>query len=390
MTPPVLRILLGCALGAPATAQSFLDLTEVRNPVNPYQSMFEVEAGAIGVVAADEDPSVGLDSDTSWDGHVYYRDEGFSSRRGTLEAYAGRDGLFGGFADGNVVGDETVTRFEVRARPWQFYRDGFYRGDDFAPTGLYEGRDYEGYIGFGKEAGQGLYVELGPFYRRLDFDRSDLTEITTSSFTIPEDFAAYGGRIYVEQSTVQLDRRRNMPRDGAVLTLQGEREWNDSSTLFGADQQLTDLPSSVWRARGRLEWYIPSSDTMTWEVFARGGWNDKTDRIANFDSTHPLGHQWGDAQLRLRIHLGNSFTVAPFAQGQYSRLINGDTLASQKKFFVGGGVESYWHLSEAFSVHGFYSYLDNESRPSIRVDEDVHGEHMFYLGMVMRFGGRRR
>ncbi|MBM4062789.1 MAG: hypothetical protein FJ265_17090 [Planctomycetes bacterium] len=386
MTPHVCRLLSAIALAVPAAAQSFLDLTEVRNPANPYFSVFEIEAGAIGVQPTDEDEGSGLESGISWDGHVYWRDDSFSARRGTLEAYAGRDGLYGGFYDGKIVGDDTVTRLEVRARPWQFYRDGFYRGGAFVPNGLYEGRDYEGYLGFGRDA-QGLYIELGPYYRQNDFARGDRTP---NSFTIPEDYAAYGGRLYLEQSSVQMDRRRGMPRDGFVLTLLGEREWNDSQGEIGTAGFLTELPSAVWRMRGRLEWYVPSSDDMTWEIFARGGYCDEKDRVVNYDSTHPLGNLWGDAQLRLRIHLGSSWTVTPFAHGQYSRLLDEFGRSADKKFFVGGGVESYLHLSEAFSLHGFYSFLDNESRPSIRVDEDVHGEHMFYLGLVMRFGGQRR
>jgi hypothetical protein len=387
MNPRASRLLFALSLGAPAAAQSFHDLNEVRNPANPYSSMLEIEAGMIGVVASDEDPTVGLDSDLSWDGHVYYRDEAFSARRATLEAYAGRDGLFAGFSDGKLIGDETITRFELKARPWLFYRDGFYRGDNFVPNGMYEGSDYEGYIGFGRAVDQGLYVELGPFYRRSDFGRTDLT---SPAFTIPEDYAGYGGRLFVEQSTVQMDRRRGVPRDGFVLTLIGEREWNDSEGSFGAVGFTTELPSAVWRARGRLEWYIPSSDTTTWEIFLRGAWNDEKDRIVNYESMHPLGHIWGDAQARLRIHLANSWTLTPFVHGQFSKLQEEDGTSSSNEFFFGGGAESYFHVNDAFSVHGWYSYLNNESRPSVRIDEDLHGEHMFYLGLVMRFGGQRR
>ena len=53
-------------------------------------------------------------------------------------------------------------------------------------------------------------------------------------------------------------------------------------------------------------------------------------------------------------------------------------------------METYWHLGQMLSVHAYYSYLDNENRPSIRIDQDLRGEHMFYVGMIARFGGRRR
>jgi len=388
-TPRISRTLIALALGGPAAAQSFADLTEVRNPTNPYSSLFEIEAGVIGARAVEEDAAVGLQDDISWDGHIFYRDDSFSARRGTIEAYAGRDGLYGGFYDGKLVGDDTVTRLELRARPWQFYRDGSYNGDKFVPNGLYEGRDYEAYLGFGREASQGLYVELGPYYRKNDFDRGDLTP-SPSLFAIPPDYSAYGGRLFLEQSTLQMDRRRAMARDGYVLTLIGEREWNDSTGAFGANGFTTELPSAVWRMRGRLEWYVPSSDSTIWEIFARGGWNDEKDRVVNAEAQRPLGSQWADVFLRLRIHLGNSWTVTPFAEGQYSRVPEAGGSGSDKKVFFGGGVESYFHVSEAISLHGWYSFIDNESRPSILVDEDSHGEHMFYLGLVMRFGAERR
>lgn len=391
------QLFLQCAVTgfclAPVAAQSFVDLTDLRNGARPYASVLQIEAGAIGATASsgeDNLPGIGAADDISWDGRVYYRDESVGARRGTLEGYAGRDGLFGGFTDGKLVGDDTLTRFEVRARPWMFYRDGFYRGDHFFANGIYEGKDYEGYIGFGREAQQGLYVELGPFYRKLDFDRS---RATPSTFTIPADYAAYGGRLYLEQSTMQMDRRRGMPRDGYVLTITGEREWNDSKGEFGATAGsgfTTSLPSAVWRVRGRLEWYVPSSDAATWEIFATGGWHDEKDRVQNFEGQRPLGNQWADAQLRLRFHLGQSMTLTPFVHGQYSRVLKEDGSSSTKDFFVGGGVETYIHLSDALSIHGWYSYLDSENRPSIRIDEDVHGEQMFYLGMIVRFGSQRR
>ena len=402
---PLLACLSLAVAAAAVPAQSMVDLVDARNLVRPFASVVEIEAGAIGTVtdakpltglgsAFTSDPgglaseARGLEDDISWDGHVYWRDEQFGSRRGTLEAYAGRDGLFAGYTDGKLVGDDTLTRFEFRGRPWQFYRDGFYRGDEFVPNGLYEGSDYEGYIGFGREAQQGLYVELGPYYRDHSFRRGDLRE--PAGFRLPEDFAAYGGRLYLEQNSGQLDRRRGTPRDGFALTLVGEREWNDSEGQIGRDGFTTELPSAVWRVRGRLEWYVPSSDSATWEIFAHAGWQDEKDRLQNSEAQRPLGNQWADAQLRLRLELGSAFTVIPFAHGQFSRLLEEDGAGSSKDFFFGGGVESYLHLADWLSVHGWYSYLDNESRPSIRIDEDVHGEHMFYLGVVMRFGSTRR
>lgn len=386
MKSPYRHLFLAVA-SSPLLGQSFTDFTDSRNAPAPFASVFQFEVGAIGAIADDGDRSVGLDDETSWDAKLWYRDEAFSSRRGTLEFYAGRDGLFGAFTDGKIVGDDTVTRFELRARPWMFYRDGFYRDDRLAKNGFYDGSDYEGYIGFGREAQPGLYVELGPYYKQLDFSASRLTP---ASFTVPDNFAAYGGRLYLEQSTVQLDRRRGVPRDGYVFTITGEREWNDSKGDFGAQGFLTELPSAVWRVRGRLDWYIPASDSTCWEIFAQGGWHDEKDRLQNTEGQRPLGNQWGEAQLRLRAHLGTAITFTPFAVAQYSRLLDETGFGSNKDFFYGGGAEAYWHWSDALSMHAWYSWVDNENRPSIRVDNDVHGEHMFFLGMVVRLGSKRR
>lgn len=378
---------IGVGLVSPLSAQSFAQLVEQRNPQQAYSSVFQIEAGAIGADARGSDSTVGLDDDISWDARLYYRDDQFSSRRGTLEAYGGRDGFIGSFQDGKLVGDSTVTRFEFRARPWMFYRDGFYRDEQLVPNGFYDGSDYEGYVGFGREASSGFYVELGPYYRKHDFQRSGLTPVT---FTLPDDFNAYGGRLYIEQSTLQFDRRRGTPRDGFVLSLAGEREWNDSEGEFGASGFSTALPSAVWRARGRLDWYIPASDAAFWEVFVNGGWHDEKDRLQNTEGQRPLGNQWADAQLRLRFHLGESWTLTPFFHAQYSRLLREDGFSSSREYFFGGGLESYLHFSEAISLHGYYSYLDNENRPSIRIDEDLHGQQMFYLGMILRLGTKRR
>lgn len=374
------------ALAAPLSAQSFTDLTESRNAPQPYTSIFQVEAGAIGTIPDERDVTVGLDDGVSWDARLYYRDEAFGSRKGTLAAYAGRDGIYGSYTDGKIVGDNTTTRFEVRGRPWMFYRDGFYRDDKLVPNGFYEGSDYEGYIGFGKET-NGLFIEMGPFYRALSFRSSELTPVT---FAVPEDFNAYGVRIYIEQAALQMDRKRGLPREGSVITLNGEREWNDSEGGIGSGAFVTTLPSAVWRVRGRLEWYIPGSDTTCWEVFAQGGWHDEKDRIQSSEGQRPLGNQFVDAQLRLRWSLSNSATLTPYFNAQYSHTLEEDGFDSDRLFFFGGGADLWIHFSDVLSMQASYSYLDNENRPSIRIDEDLHGQQMFYVGMALRIGRAAR
>ena len=129
-------LFLGCAAAlscVSVSAQSFQDMVESRNAAQPYTSIFQVELGAVGVNSDSgglDAEQRGLGDEVSWDAKIYYRDEAFGSRRGTLEAYAGRDGIFAGFTDGKLIGDDTVTKLELRARPWMFYRDGFYVDDE--------------------------------------------------------------------------------------------------------------------------------------------------------------------------------------------------------------------------------------------------------------------
>lgn len=371
-----------------ACAQTWDDLVTVRNPQYPYSQLLQFKAGMLGAVATDEDPAAGLDSQLAVDGHAFYHDEAFGSQTGQLDAYAGRDGLLASVTDGRLVGGETRTRLELKARLWPFYREGFYRDDAFVPVGRYEGRDYEGYLGFGREASPGLFVEFGAFYGRKEFERND---DTAANYVIPGDYDVYGGRIFMEQGTVQLDRRTGLPQDGFILTLVGEREWNDSEGTFGVVSGFeSELPSAVWRARGRIEWYLPQSDGVTWEIFANGRLTDEQDRVVNSQAEHPQGDLWVDAQVRLRFHLGDAITLSPFAAGQYLQIVDEAGTGSDNPFFYGGGFEGWLHFSDALSLNTWYSYLNNESRPSVSISEDVHGEHMFFAGMVLRFGGTRR
>jgi hypothetical protein len=385
------RCLSAGLLAGPLLAQSYVDLTEARQGPTPYRSVLQVEGGAIGSLADSNDPDLGLDDDVSWDGRAYWRNGSVGSRKAVLEAYGGRDGFVGSWQDAKLVGDETITRVELRARPWMFYRDGFYDDRDrLRPNGFYEGSDYEAYLGFGKDLRQGLFLEFGPYYRRLQFADRTYTPGTVDTFRLPDDHAAYGGRVYVESADVQFDRRRIAPRAGYVLTFVGEREWNDSDAEFGSDVYATRLASAYWRVRGRLEWYVPATDDICWEAFVHGGWQDDKDRLQNTEGQRPLGSQWGDARVRLRFHVSNALWVAPYGQVQYSRTLTEDGFGASKNFFLGGGVESVWNLGDAVAVRALWSYVDNDNRPSIRVDRDVHGEQMFYVGMMVRLGAVRR
>lgn len=375
-------------LAAPLCAQSFDDLTTFRNPTLPYSELLQVKAGAFGAIATHEDDTAGLQDEIAWDANVYYHSDQFSGRNGTLDAYAGRDGFVGSLRDGRIVGDDTVSRLQVSARLWPFYREGFYRGDTFVPTGRYEGRDAEAYLGFGRMASEGLFIEFGPFYHKYDFDRNAQT---APNYVIPNGFAAYGARVHAEQNTLQMDRRSGLPRDGYMAALVVEREWNDSEGTFGVTSGFqSELASSFWRGRARVEWYIPQASEGAWEIFASGALTDETDRVVDYDASHPQGNMWADAQLRLRLPYGDSISLTPFVHAQYLRILDETGQNADSKLFFGGGLETWLHFSEAVSVNAWYSFLDNESRPSVSINEDLHGQHMFFAGLVLRFGGKRR
>ena len=250
-----------------------------------------------------------------------------------------------------------------------------------------EGTDYEAYLGFGREAAQDLFVEFGPYYRRNQFNANDQTAPT---FTVPDDYAAYGIRIFLEHNTVQVDRRTGMARDGFILTVALEREWNNSDAGFGTAVWTSPLPSAVFRGRGRMEWYIPSGTESAFEIFVTGAMADETDRIVNYDATRPQGHIYGDLQLRYRLPLGDWMSVSPFGHLQYVQAVAENGSGGDDEFFLGGGAEAFVHLGENVSLNAWYSYLDNESRPSVSIQKDIHGEHMFYAGMILRLGGSRR
>lgn len=384
------RILWLSVLTLPLCAQTYEDLTTFRNQPMPYSQFIQVRAGALGSIAgvnsADAADS-GLGDKIVADGSVFYHDAEFGGeRKGQLDVYAGRDGVYAGVRDGDVV-DGAVSRIELKAQIWPFYREGFYNDNqNFVPTGQYAGRDYEAYLGVGREVAEKLFIEVGSYYRLYQFSTDDAT---SSTYTVPNDYNAYGFRSYIEQRTTQLDRRSGLPLEGFCISLIIENEWNDSVGQFGSELFLSDLPKNVYRGRARLEWFIPQSTDCTWEVFATGIMVDDKDRVVEYETQHLQGSRWLDAQLRLRILFGDSVSLAPFVQGQYTSILTENGLNTDEQFFYGGGCDAWLHLSDMFSVNAWYSYVNNESRPSVSIFEDIHGEHMFYAGLVARFGAKR-
>lgn len=367
-------------------AQDYRSLMIQRQRPLPWGDVFQVRAGLRGGVPQDEDTAVGLESDTTLDGHIFWRAQRIGERT-DMNAYVGRDGAYLGLTDSDVVGQGTASRLEFATRYFPFWREGYYRGDSFVPTGRYEGNNYEIRLGFSQDAGQGMNIELGGFYRRYDFDRNDQT---AASYVIPQRYNAYGVRITAEQNTLELGPVYGRPESGFIITLVAEREQNDSDQSFGVPGVWeAELASGFWRGEGRLEWYAPNSQSTFWEILIDARLSDREDRIVNYDAQHAPGHLTVDGELRFRIDW-EALSVTPFAKGQFLKIAEESGLGSDQKVFFGGGLDLRLDLGQNFTLVGEYSYLNNEFREPIGVDEDLYGEHMFFVGGEFRFGASRR
>lgn len=366
-----------------AFAQSFHELTFLRDKPMAFSSFLKARAGVAGDIAENENTAIGHEDKTGFDGFLHYHNDRFTAQEAVFDAYAGRDGAVLGLRENNPGG--SANRFEVTARYFPFYREGFYRSGEFIPTGRYEGDDYGAYAGIGNDAAEGLTVEIGVFYRRNEFDRND---DTSPSFLEPDDHNAFGVRLWGEHNTLVLDRNYGRPLDGFVLTAMLEREQNDSDKAFGTPIHTSELPSGLWRIRGHLEWFLPESDLGVWGFRADGAWTDEEDRVYAYDAQKPLGHVWIEGEVQFRFRFGG-LSLTPFALGQFLRVLEENGVSADDELFFGGGVRLTYDLSETFSLYGDYSYLDNPSRPPVSASEDTWGEHQFFAGLEVVFGRQR-
>src|SRR5690606_26381836 len=353
-------------------AQSYSDLTLVRNRKNEGDELLQVRAGiGIGAPSGSEDESIGLESVVAPHGHVYFRKRNFTAQRAVLLAYAGFDGFYAVAKDDPQLGGQAQSRLELFGRIWPFYREGFYRDGDFVPTGRYEGEDYGVAIATSRLVDQDFRVEVGAFYRRYQFEENGTT---APNYIVPDDFNGYGLRLTLEHQTLTLERDTGRPNGGFLFALSVEREQNDSDQRFGTVGVFeSELPSGLWRGRGHLEWYFPHTETSTFAFMLDGSLADEEDRVHNADASKPIGNMWFDAQIRWRIALGSALTVTPFLSGQFVRALRETGSGSDNEVFFGGGLDVRFDASDALSFFASYSYLDNESRPTISPTRDTLG-----------------
>ena len=369
-------------------AQSYRDLMFIRGMPSAYSTVLQTRAGVLGGVAGEEAEAFGLENTTAWDGHIYYHQDRFGGRDSVLDAYAGRDGGYFGVTEGEMLGQQTQSRLEFSTRYFPFYRDGHYRGDDFIPTGRYEGSDYAVRLTVAREIAPGWRMEIGGFYRRLMFERN---EDTALYYVIPEDYDAYGGVMFIENNTLVLDRVTGRPDHGFIATLAAEQESNDSSGTLGIPGVFeSSLPSSVWRGRGHLQWYMPQSQSTTWVVKADASMTDDRDRVYNHDAQKPIGHTWVDGSLGFRVEMGLAFWLTPYAKGQLVKILDSSGLGMEQKLFYGGGLSMGYDAASNLTFLLDYSYLSNESREPVSATADTYGEHRFFVGLNVRFGAARK
>lgn len=382
--PHFLRVASALALVAALGAQSYSDLTLVRNRKNEGENLLQVRAGVgFGRPSGSEDESIGLQSVVAPDGHIYFRRRGFGSQNAVLLAYAGFDGLYATVKDDPQSGRDGQNRMEVFGRVFPFYREGFYRNGDFVPTGRYEGSDYGVALAASRMMDRELRVELGVFYKRYLFSEN---ETTAANYVVPEDFNGYGGKLTLEHHTLTTERTTGRPNGGFLFTVGAEREQNDSKGTFGTvGIYESELPGGLWRGRGHLEWYFPHTEVSTFAFVVDGSFSDDQDRIYNNDASKPMGSLWFDGQLRWRLDVGSAFSVTPFLAGQYLRVLDESGFASDVELFFGGGLDLRLDLGTNFTAYANYSYLNNESRATVSPTRDTLGEHQLFAGMEIRF-----
>ena len=369
-------------------AQSFDDLTLVRNRPSSHTSVFKARLGALGSIAGDEDKDIGLESQTNGDGQLYYYTDRLGGREATLDLLVDRTSVYAGVREGSLRGSGSISRAEVYSRHTGFYRDGFYDGGEFTPTGRYGGKSYGTSMSMGRELAADLYMELGAFYGQNSFEEN----ADTKDFIIPDNFDVYGTRLWLEHNVLQLDRMSGRPDAGFILTMLLEQEWNDSGDTFGVQTGLkfqSKLPSSVFRGRAHLEWYFSQSQSGAWIFLADGQYTDEKDRVFNTDAHKPIGNLWIDSTLGFRWDITDSLWMTPYANIQWVNHVNESGEDADSEIFFGGGVDMGFDLSDSFSLIAEYSYLNNESRSPVSMSEDVYGEHMFFSGIEMRFGARK-
>ena len=384
---------MACSLSSSLLAQKYTDrslsyrtLTVTRNRPQPFSNVIQLEGSAAFGFAEERDGApVSVEDEETIDGSLWYHSERFTRNTASIDVYAGRDG-----AILSVVDKEppfgTGQRLELFGQYVPFYREGFYEGENFVPTGQFEGTNWGMYLGVGDSPQEGVYFEAGPYFRVFEFDRN---ERTLPTYTIPDNFFSYGGRLYLEQSTLQLDPESAKPNAGYLLSVMIEREENTSNRTFGVDAVFaSSLPSSLWRARAHFESYLPTGIGVV-ELHATGRLTDEDDRVTNYDVQEAgVGQFFIDTEIRLRIELG-PFEITPLGKYRHQQVARefgvGESLENQ----FGGGLYIAYKYGDLLEIFADYSYFEDANRVPISWEQDTLSEHQLFLGGRVRLGAQR-
>ncbi len=389
LLPPL--FLLGPVLwgGAAARAQDVLELTEIRNPPRFTPTMGFIRAGYTFSFPSGEDKDREKRGDSFPDLSFYYITDKMFGKPANFTFYGGREGFYTSMGQPAFNLRGVRTRMEFWYRPWTFYREGFYDGDEFVPTLQYKGKEFRGRLGvlFPATARGNTFAEVAAYGGKNFFSRDSQTRDPSTLYTIPDNFKVAGVRVSLETGKIQYDRYTGLPKGGALLTVWGEREVNDSDADFGTPGWESSLPSKIWRAGGRLSYYYPADKDQVVEFHALGRYFDKEDRILTYDASKPIGNRFGQATLGYRWHLSGSMYVLPFLSAQYIRLADEFDQSQKEKFFFGGGLSFRWSLGKKVNLYMDYSYLSNESREPVGIRKDYFSEHRFSAGVEITFGG---
>jgi hypothetical protein len=389
-------LFLACSLGSalPVVAQGYRDFTIVRNRPQAYSSLLQLRTGYRGVEAEGiDDPLIsGHAADDTIDGFVYFHTKDLvRGEDWVLDSYAGLDGIYAGLKGDMHPGKTTQSRIEVFSQHSAHYRPGYYSAGDYVPVGHYQGEDYTVRIGTAQVVDRGLILEFAAYYKDYAFSESEEPASVPNQFVLPDNFAAYGSTITLEQNSLQMDRILGLPMGGLLWTVQIDYETNDSGKEFGwINQSPRSLSKSYYRGETRFEAYVANGQSSAWAFLVDAGYYDSSDFITASRSNQVQGHMWGDGSFGYRMAFGDWFLLKPFAQLQYSKSLDITGVSSREKLFWGGGAHASLIFAKNIALVFEYSYVNNPSRPNVSPDRDLYGEHQFFIGMDVSFGSGYR
>ncbi len=362
---------------------SLKDLSLVRNRTWAVDEFLEIRAGGVYAFPDSENDATFAETSTTMDGHVYFRGKNFLSGKGRTDLYIGRDGWYAGVVEGDSKQAKNFWRFEAFGQNWMgFQREGFFDGDDFIPTAMFDKSKWDVRIMAATSPTAGMKAEAGAFYGQRKFNTN---EQTSPAYVIPKNYKVYGFDLIVEENKIQVDQKTRLPFRGGLFSAWLRTEWNDSSEIFGAPGNESTLPKQVVRGGLHVELYSPASQSATWIITGDAAMAPKTDRIWIYDPWKPEGRWYIDGKAELRWLMGDHFSLRPGARILYQRISDEFQNSDEDKVFWGASLRFRWDPSENTAFVLDYSYLSSNERPPVKLNVDTLTNHWVYMGFELRF-----